>query len=269
MRSSAAVEETPAQLVHYAVDRGVATITLDSPGNRNALSDELLEQLVASRTRAEDDEHVRAVVLTARGSVFCAGADLASVADGSPSAAGAGGVAIISMLLESAKPTVAVVTGHVRGGGMGILAACDIVLAAEGVSFAYSEVRIGVIPALATVPLAGRVDGRLLNRFVLTGEVMDADTARRIGLVTDVVAPEAIDAELDLVLTGLRAASPTALAAARRLPGAAAGAVPRSPLQALEEASRLSAEFFASAEAREGVAAFLERRSPSWDISNC
>jgi enoyl-CoA hydratase len=240
-------------LVRAAHDRGVTTLTLDSAHNRNALSAALVGELAAALDRSGTDDAVRAVVLTHSGNTFSAGADLRDPPD--PKSL----VALFRQITELRKPVVARVTGHVRAGGLGLLAACDISAASTGASFAFTEVRIGVAPAVISLPLLPRTDPRALSRYYLTGERFDAAEAARIGLLT--AAGEDVDAVLAPVLDGLRRAAPEALAATKEL---LAAKVLETFDREADELIRLSARLFGSADAREGMTAFLERRDPPW-----
>ncbi|MDG9719281.1 enoyl-CoA hydratase family protein [Streptomyces sp. DH24] len=240
-------------LVPAAHDRGITTLTLDSAHNRNALSAALVGELAAALDRSGTDDAVRAVVLTHSGNTFSAGADLRDPPD--PKAL----VALLRQIAELRKPVVARVTGHVRAGGLGLLAACDISAASTGASFAFTEVRIGVAPAVISLPLLPRTDPRALSRYYLTGERFDAAEAARIGLLT--AAGDDVDAVLAPVLDGLRRAAPQALAATKALLTAK---VLETFDREADELTRLSARLFGSADAREGMTAFLERRDPAW-----
>ncbi|CAM5671759.1 enoyl-CoA hydratase family protein [Streptomyces fumanus] len=235
--------------------RAVATLTLDSPGNRNALSAALVAELAGALAAAGADDGVRAVVLTHTGTVFSAGADLRDPPD--PDAL----VALLRQLVALPKPVVARVTGHVRAGGLGLLAACDIAAGATTSSYAFTEVRIGVAPAVISLPLLPRADPRALARYCLTGERFDAAEAARIGLLT--AAGEDVDAVLAPVLAGLRRAAPRALAETKRLLTAKVLSAFDRDAAAL---TALTAELFASPQAREGMTAFLERRDPEWAV---
>lgn len=235
--------------------RAVETLTLDSPHNRNALSAALVGELAAALTDCAKEPDVRAVVLTHTGTTFSAGADLKDPPD--PAAL----VGLLRQIVELAKPVVARVTGHVRAGGLGLLAACDIAAAATESTFAFTEVRIGVAPAVISLTLLPRTDPRALARHYLTGERFDAAEAARIGLVT--AAGDDVDAVLEPILDGLRRSAPEALAETKRLLTA----------KVLETFDRdaatltaLSARLFASPHAREGMTAFLERRDPPWVV---
>lgn len=235
--------------------RGVHTLTLDSPDNRNALSAALVGELTDALTDCGKDADVRAIVLTHTGNTFCAGADLR---DPPPPD---GLVALLRQIVELPKPVVARVTGHVRAGGLGLLAACDISAASAQATFAFTEVRIGVAPAVISLPLLPRTDPRALARYYLTGERLTAPEAARIGLLT--TAGEDVDETLAPVLDGLRRASPRALAETKAL-------LTAKVLETFDrdaaDLTALSARLFSSAQAREGMAAFLERRDPEWVV---
>ncbi|MFD7277754.1 enoyl-CoA hydratase family protein [Streptomyces sp. NPDC059862] len=233
--------------------RGVETLTLDSPANRNALSAALVDELADTLTDCGKDGDIRAVVLTHTGTTFCAGADLRDPPH--PDTL----VGLLRQIVELPKPVVARVTGHVRAGGLGLLAACDIAAASDAATFAFTEVRIGVAPAVISLTLLPRTDPRALARHYLTGERFDATEAARIGLLT--ATGNDVDDVLAPVLDSLRKAAPQALTETKRLLTA----------RVLETFDRdaahltaLSARMFASADAREGMTAFLERRDPPW-----
>ncbi|WP_340560588.1 enoyl-CoA hydratase family protein [Streptomyces sp. GSL17-111] len=249
------VTPEPQDLVLSADERGVRTLTLNAPERRNALSLPLMTALRDALARAAADAAVRAVVLTHTGNTFSAGADL-SGRGGTPHDL----VALLRALVELPKPVVARVTGHVRGGGLGLLGACDLSFAASATSsYAFSEVRIGVAPAVISLPLLPRLDPRAATRYYLTGERFDAAEAARIGLVTE--AAEDVDAALTPVLDALRRSSPQGLAAAKQLVTAE---VLRAFDRDTDNLASMSARLFGSAEAREGMTAFLERREPTW-----
>ncbi|MFC8656530.1 enoyl-CoA hydratase family protein [Streptomyces parvus] len=240
-------------LIATSRERGIATLTLDSPANRNALSAALVGELRDALADCAGDDTVRAVVLTHTGSTFCAGADLTAPPD--PEAF----VGLMREIVALPKPVVARVTGHVRAGGLGLLAACDIAVAGEASSFALTESRLGLAPAVISLTLLPRVDRTAANRYYLTGERFYAAEAARIGLVA--VAAEDVEKGLAPVLDGLRRASPQGLAASKELVTAT---VLRSFDQYAEDLIARSAALFASDEAREGMTAFLERRDPAW-----
>ncbi|NBE51165.1 enoyl-CoA hydratase family protein [Streptomyces boluensis] len=238
-------------------DRGVSTLTLDAPDNRNALSGQLVTALAEALGACATDRGVRAVVLTHTGSTFSAGADLKEPP--SPYAF----VALLRQLVELPKPVVARVDGHVRAGGLGLVGACDIALASAGSDFAFTEVRLGVAPAVISLPLLPRVEPRAAARYYLTGERFGAARAAEMGLVTEAAddTEGALDAALDTVLDALRKGSPQGLAESKRLTTAR---VLEAFDRDAEELVRRSASLFASKEARDGMTAFFERRDPAW-----
>jgi enoyl-CoA hydratase len=235
--------------------RAVETLSLDSPHNRNALSAALVGELADALTDAGKDPGVRAVVLTHTGNTFSAGADLK---DPPPPEAL---VALLRQIIELPKPVVARVTGHVRAGGLGLLAACDIAAAATDATFAFTEVRIGVAPAVISLPLLPRTNPRALTRYYLTGERFDAAEAQAAGLLT--TCADDVDAALVPILEGLRRSAPDALAETKRL-------LTARVLEAFDrdaaDLTALSARLFSSPQAREGMTAFLERRDPAWVV---
>ncbi|MGY0060727.1 enoyl-CoA hydratase family protein [Streptomyces sp. LZ34] len=249
-------------LVRRAYARGVTTLTLDSPHNRNALSARLVAELGDGLAAAGRHAGTRAVLLTHTGTTFCAGADLSEPPTRS---AALNLVALLRAIVELPKPVVARVTGHVRAGGLGLLGACDIAAAGGGASFAFTEARLGLAPAMISIPLLPRLDPRAAARYYLTGERFDAAEAARIGLVTlgDSAGDPAgdVDELLAPVLDGLRRGSPQGLAESKRLVTAEVLAAFARETDRLAERS---AALFASAEAREGMTAFLERRDPAW-----
>ncbi|WP_329117510.1 enoyl-CoA hydratase family protein [Streptomyces sp. NBC_01353] len=233
------------------LDRGIATLTLDFPENRNALSAALVAELAEALTECGEDPAVRAVVLTHTGSTFSSGADLK--APPSPYAF----VDLLRQIVELPKPVVGVVRGHVRAGGLGLLGACDIVVASDGSDFALTEVRIGVAPAVISLTLLPKLEQRTAERYYLTGERFGTAEAVRMGLVT------AAEDDLEAILDGLRKGSPQGLAESKRLVTAR---VLETFERDAEDLVQRSASLFASAEAREGMTAFLERRDPEWRL---
>jgi len=256
------------ELVHYDLDDGIATITLDSPHNRNALSRQLVAELTEAVERAIADRQVRAGVLAATGPAFCSGADLSerSSADVDPKVPGAdapGGdpsaPQVMERLMTCDLPFVARVHGPVRAGGTGIVAACDVAIAATSVTFAIPEVHLGLVPAIISIPISRVLDRRSLRRYFLTGEPFDAAEAARIGLVTQVT--DDLDGALERVLGGLRKAHPAALRRTKQLLQEVEGIDATSGFQL---AGELSAHWFATVDAQEGIRAVLERRDPTW-----
>jgi len=250
-------------LVRTAAVRGVTTLTLDSPTNRNALSTALIDQLLDGLAAAVADPAVRAVVLSHEGPVFCSGVDLAETetarATGTLPAARMG--ELLQAVWECPKPVVARVGGPARAGGLGLIAAADVAVCTTDATFAFSEVRIGVVPALISATVLPRLTSRAAAELFLTGEVFDGTRAAHAGLVTSAVPATELDAAVERYLDSLRRAAPGALAGTK--------ALLRRPQPAtfgnnLAELSELSLSYFRSAEGIEGVAAFRQKRDPAW-----
>jgi methylglutaconyl-CoA hydratase len=245
-------------LVHTGAAGGVATITLDSPRNRNALSLRLVGELRAALTGALAADDVRVIVLTGTGPVFCAGADLKEQAAGSPPPDVPG---LVGLIWDSPKPVVARLNGPARAGGLGLVTACDLSVAPDTATFAFTEVRLGVVPAMIAVTCLRRMDPRAAAEYFLTGETFDARRAQEVGLINRAVPEEELDQAVAHYTGMLLRGAPEALAIAKRLPRTV-------PALTVEEGftrmAELSAERFASDEAKEGIAAFLEKRDPRW-----
>lgn len=251
-----------AELVHYTVSGGVATITLDSPHNRNALSARLRSELTAGLTAAQRDDSVRVIVLTHTGAVFCAGMDLKESRGSDSTDQGVNEFpAILEQLWNSSKPVVAKLAGPARAGGVGMVAAADIAVAVHDATFAFTEVRIGVVPAIISVTVLPRLSARAAHELFLTGEKFDAARAADIGLINSAVPTEQLDAEVDRFVDALSRGGPKALAATKEL-------LREQPHETVSEAfaamTERSAEFFASDEGQEGMAAFAAKRAPHW-----
>jgi methylglutaconyl-CoA hydratase len=253
----------PERLVSCTIAHEIATITLDSPHNRNALSRRLLADLHHSLDEAET-AGVRAIVLTHRGPAFCAGADLKErAAAGSAPADSTPFVRALERLMDAECPTIAAVDGAVRAGGIGLMASCDLVVVDESTTFALTEVRIGVAPAIIAVPILRRVRPSRIAAAMLTGESFDAEAARQIGLVTHVTSD--VLATVEDLCNGILAGSPAAVAATKRVLGTIA-TMERN--DAFDSMATLSNEMFNSPDAAEGMAAFAEKRRPSWTRSS-
>ncbi|MFE4356832.1 enoyl-CoA hydratase family protein [Kitasatospora sp. NPDC056800] len=251
-----------APLVHVSTADAVTTLTLDSPHNRNALSTRLMAELHAGLASAAADPEVRAVVLGHTGKVFCAGADLSEATGADPTVGPRGLVELQRAIVDCAKPVIAVIHGHVRAGGLGLVGAADLAVAGPASTFAFTEVRLGLAPAVISLPLRPKLDPRAVSRYYLTGEVFDAAEAARIGLITSATdSAEATDVALKGLLDALRLGSPQGLAESKRLANAE---VVRSFERDAEELVELSARLFGSAEAQEGMRSFLEKRPARW-----
>ena len=242
---------------------GVATVTLDSPGNRNALSAALIDALIAAVEAAGTDDRVRVVVLSHTGPAFCSGADLretaAAFATGDVPAARMG--LALAAIWESPKPVVARVGGPARAGGLGLIAAADIAVCAAEATFAFSEVRLGVIPAVISATVLPRLAPRAANELFLTGQTFDGGRAAEIGLVTAAVPAAELDATVARYVAALRRGAPRALAEAKALLHRRTA---RPLREEMAELTELSVGFFTSEEGREGVRSFLDKRDPAW-----
>lgn len=246
-------------LVRRDLERGVATLTLDSPANRNALSSRLVAELTEGLAWAAGEKAARAVVMTHTGSVFCAGADLSEATGGDPAGGPRHLVQLMRTIVTLPKPVLARVDGHVRAGGLGLIGACDLAVAGPKSTFAFTEVKLGLAPAVISLPLLPLLEPRAASAWYLTGATFDAREAQRIGLITRAV--DEADAGAEEFLESLRTASPQGLAETKRL-------VTAQVLRAFGEQEdamvETSTRLFGSSEAQEGMRAFLERRPPAW-----
>lgn len=248
-------------LIQAAHSGGVATITLDSPANRNALSMQLMTELLTALDAAAEDDAVRVVELRHTGPVFCSGADLketmASAGDSLP-------VARLGQILDAItmhpKPVLAVVGGPARAGGLGLIAAADLAVCADSATFAFSEVRIGVVPSVISSVVLNRLSTRDAAELFLTGDVFDGVRAQQIGLVTRGVPVEKVEETAGLLRASLVRGGPQALRATKRL-------LRERPAD-YAVLTELSLKHFMSDEGREGVAASREKRDPAWIPAN-
>lgn len=254
----------PDPLVRVETGRGLATLTLDSPGNRNALSGRLMSELLVALPAAVADDTVRVIVLSHTGPVFCSGADLKETAQASatPGPLPVTLLAdVLAALWECPKPVVARVGGPARAGGLGLIAAADIAVCAEDATFAFNEVRLGVIPAVISATVLRRLTPRTAAELYLTGDVFDGRRAAEIGLVTAAAPTTALDVTVAAYCDALLRGGPSALAGAKRL---VQRPLPATVRDDLAELSALSVEYFQSAEGIEGVTAAREKRPPRW-----
>ncbi|GFG55715.1 enoyl-CoA hydratase [Mycolicibacterium agri] len=254
-------------LVHYSVDGPVARLTLDSPHNRNALSTALVNQLHQGLCDASDDSSVRAVVLTHTGGTFCAGADLSEASGGDAAETVADNArqltSLLRAILESPKPVIGAINGHVRAGGLGLVGACDIVVAGRNSTFALTEARIGVAPSIISLTLLPRMTARSASRYFVTGEKFGADVAASTGLIT--MAADDVEAAVSELTVEIAKGSPQGLAASK---GLTTAPILEAFDRHAEALTRQSAELFVSEEAREGMLAFLQKRRPNWAVSS-
>ena len=254
---TAPTDQAPAELVHYAVADAVATITLDSPANRNALSRQLVTELFAHLERAGADPDVRAVLIESSGKVFCSGADLTE-ASTEGMAAGTRRIVDLQRLVSTLdKPVVTKNLGAVRAGGIGIVAAADIAISAEDATFALTEVKLGLAAAIISLTVHHRMTPRAAALTTLGGEVFTGAEAAAYGLVTKAVPADDLDAEVAAVCASLATGAAQGLRESK--PILDADLVAR--LDALgEEMAETSTRLFASDEAREAMTAFLARK---------
>lgn len=252
------------ELVHFQLREGVGTITLDSPHNRNALSRQLTEELARHMDAAIADREVRAIVLTATGTVFCSGADLKEQREANQGGGNTGPTAlapILEAMWNAPKPILGRINGAARAGGMGLVGACDIAVGVEDATFAVNEVRIGVIPAIISVVLVRKLSLTVAMELFLTGETFDGRRAAEIGLLNRAVPAGELDPAASRYLEAIRMGAPGALGGAKRL----VRDVPAMEMHAgFEEMAARSAVYFASSEALEGMTAFAEKRPPAW-----
>lgn len=246
---------------------GLGWLTLDRPDVRNALSSELIDAIGEALDAFEADDSVRAVVIAAAGSAFCAGADLRSMrasrdaCDDANRADARRMGGLFHKVASCRKPVLARVHGPAIGGGVGLMAACDIVIAAASTRFQFSEVRLGIVPAVISPFCIRRLGPNVARRLFLTGEAIDAQAALAYGLV-DIVAPDAdVDAAVAKVCGDLGKAGPNALVAAKLLVEKVSHL---APAEALDYTADLIASLRISDEALEGMTAFLEKRPAAW-----
>lgn len=244
------------ELVHLDVAEGVATITLDSEHNRNALSRQLVTELRAHLDAAEAQDDAKVIVLCSAHRVFCSGADLSEAAEGSMQEGASALIDLQRRIATSAKPIVVVLAGPVRAGGLGLVGAADIVLATRAVTFALTEVRLALAPAVISLSLLPRLAPRAASDLFLTGRKFDATEAERIGLVTRVVEDDALEVGLQAVLADLAQGYPQGFRETKALLNH--DLVAR--IDSLgDQVAEQSARLFGSDEARGAMLAFLSR----------
>jgi len=249
---------TPSPLVRLEAADGVATITLDSPHNRNALSRALVGQLSQALDETADDAATKVVVLRSSQRVFCSGADMSEAADHGMEEGARGLIALFRQVVAHPKPVVAVLAGPVRAGGIGIVGACDVVLATDDSTFAFTEARLGLAPAVISLTTLPRMTDRAASLTYLSGETFDGTEAARIGLVTQAVPADDLEATLDSVTGSLAKSTTQGLSETKHL-------LNTRLLAAIDEhgddLAAMSARLFGSDEARAAMRAFLEKRA--------
>jgi methylglutaconyl-CoA hydratase len=249
-------------------DDGNATVMLNRPDVHNAFDPEMVAALTAAFEELASNPKVRALVLVGAGSSFCAGADIAHMKKSASYTkkqnyeAALQSARMMHALYSMPKPTIACVRGAVRGGGCGVVAACDIAVATRTATFRLSEVKLGIIPAMISPYVIEAIGPRMAHRYMLTGEEFDCAEAYRIGLVHDITEEEHIDATIGTLLAHLYTSGPKALAAVKQLIPVSTRAAIGAEL--IAETSRRIADIRATPEAQEGLSAFLEKRRPSW-----
>ncbi len=253
-------------MVRYEVEEGVATIALDDPGTRNALSDELLDALAAALERAKGDAEVRCVVLTStHDSVFSSGGNLKGFAADVPLAEKFADIRrfpdLFRAIGELGKPTVCAANGHVLAGALGLALACDLIIAREGVRFGTPEINVGVFPFMIMALIYRNVGRKKTNELLLLGEQISAEEAREAGIVNKVVPADGFDAAVRDWATKLAAKSPLLM----KLGKDAMFRQQDMPLaDALDYLRSQLALAFATDDIQEGVRAFVEKREPQW-----
>lgn len=261
--------KTAAPLITEISGRGVATVTLRRPEVHNAFDDELIERLRRELHGLANDPVVRVVVLAAEGKSFSAGADLNWMkrmseyerAENIEDAKNLG--KLMATLHRMPQPTVAIVQGPAYGGGVGLVAACDIAIASEAASFCLSEVRLGLIPAVIGPYLVAAIGDREAKRYMLTAEKFSAAEARRIGLIHDVVAADKLQERRNQVVTDLLKGGPKALTEVKNLTSYITKSATQDEKVVRDTAGHI-ARVRATPEGQEGVSAFLEKRKPTW-----
>ncbi len=255
------------------IDRGVGIITLNRPERHNAFDDSVIAELIGALAEMAADDEVRVLVISSTGKSFCAGADLnwmkrAAAYSADENMADARALAeMLRSLAQMNKPTVARVQGAAYGGGVGLVAACDIAVATYDAQFSLSEVKLGIIPAVISPHLIGAIGERYARRYMLTAERFAAAEAYRIGLVHEIVpAGRALDDAIGEIVGALASNGPMALAECKQLIRAVAG----KPVSAavIEDTAQRIAMIRRSDEAKEGMNAFLEKRKPSWMLKS-
>ncbi|GAB3243290.1 enoyl-CoA hydratase-related protein [Nocardioides dilutus] len=249
-------EDSDSELVHLDVDGSLATITLDSPHNRNALSRQLVTELVGHVTTAGADDAVKVVLIRSSGRVFCSGADLSEASAGGMEEGARAIVALQRQLLTLDKPVVTELAGPVRAGGIGIVAASDIAIASTEANFALTEVKLGLAAAIISLTVHQRMHPRASALTTLGGEVFSGEQAAAYGLVTVAVPPEGLEAEVRRTCESLATGAAQGLRESKRI-------LNRDLVERIdergEELAALSATLFASEEARAAMTAFLSR----------
>lgn len=245
--------------IRTVLESGVLTITLADEEKRNALSYALASEFLEAMDSAENDPHVRVVVVTNEGSTFCAGADLSERSTDNTSTIDP--MEIFGRIRTSQKPYVGRIDGHAIAGGLGLAASMDISVGVKGTKYGFSEVRLGLAPAIISVICLPKMRHGEAAEAFLRGNRFDADESARLGLISRCVERSDLDSEIERIVADLLEGGPNALGESKRLLREVPG---RDFEDALRWASSLSADLFDSDEGREGMRAFLEKRPPKW-----
>lgn len=258
------------EAILVSVVEATATITLNRPRVHNAFDDVLIADLTTALHDCERDAAVRFVVLTGAGASFSAGADLnwmrgmTAASEDENRADSLRLAGLMRTLNFLSKPTIARVNGSAYGGGVGLIACCDIAIGIDGAKFSLSEVKLGLVPAVISPYVAAAIGMRQARKLFISGEVFDATTAARLGLLHESVAPDRLDAAVDRSLHFLAKGGPLAQTEAKRLASKVGGMTQAAAERADAENAELIARLRISAEGQRGLAAFLDKRAPDW-----
>lgn len=259
------------QLCHCRIDSaGTATISLNRPDVHNAIDERLVNSLLDSLKSVDENSAVRTVILASNGKYFCAGIDLNWMARSAAYSRTENRVdalrimELMQTLYNLSKPTIAMIKGPAYGGGVGLVACCDIAIASERAAFCFSEVRLGLIPSVISPYVVKKLGDRAVRRYFLTGEVFNAEEARRIGLVHEISDENDLHTRVDEIVQALRAGGPIAQTRTKKL----LDDVSNNPLtdSLLRKTAQWIADVRQCEEAKEGIQAFLEKRDPQWAL---
>ena len=249
-------------------DDGNATVMLNRPEVHNAFDPEMVEALTVALNTLDSDKAVRTVVLLGAGPSFSAGADIAHMKKSARFSqkqnyeAALATARMLHRLYTLRKPTIACIKGAVRGGGCGLVAACDVAIAARTATFRLSEVKLGIIPAMISPYVIAAMGSRMANRYMITGEEFDAAEAYRIGFIHDICEEEDLIGKVGQMLAQLYSSGPQAIAAVKELiPLSEHASISK---EIVEETARRIGGIRATPEAQEGLSAFLEKRQTAW-----
>jgi methylglutaconyl-CoA hydratase len=258
-------------LLDIAIERQVARVVLSRPDVHNAFDDALIAELTTTLTALDADPSVRAVVLTGAGASFSAGADLnwmrrmAQAGEAANRADAERLAALMRILNFLSKPTIARVNGAAYGGGVGLVACCDIAIASDSAKFGLTEVKLGLVPAVISPYVIAAIGARHARRLFVTGEIFDASEAARIGLVHRLVPSAGLDTAVDDALSALAKGGPLAQSEAKQLALRSGGMTRQSAERADVDNAALIARLRVSAEGQDGLGAFLDKRKPNWN----